>query len=94
MGENTSAPKLPDVVSTICRRRHLSPRAAQAWLFWIQRYVLFHDKRHSREVDPGGIVAFVNQLADRQRATAPTQSQAFNALLFLYREGSSWRLAA
>jgi len=48
--------------------------------------VLFHDRRHPREVGPEGIVAFVNHLAERRHVAASTQSQALNAPLFLYRD--------
>ena len=28
------------------RTRHMSRRTEQADVFWIRRYILFHDKRH------------------------------------------------
>jgi integron integrase len=75
-----------DQVSIVCRRRHLSRRTEEAYRFWIHRYIYFHAKRHPSDVGPTGIVAFVNDLAARQHVAASTQSQAFNALLFLYRD--------
>jgi hypothetical protein len=75
-----------DQVAIVCRRRHLSHRTEEAYRFWIRRYIYFHAKRHPANVGPTGIVAFVNDLAARQHVAAPTQSQAFNALLFLYRD--------
>ena len=75
-----------DQVSIVCRRRHLSRRTEEAYRFWIRRYIYFHAKRHPSDVGPTGIVAFVNDLAARQHVAASTQSQAFNALLFLYRD--------
>jgi len=75
-----------EVLSTICRRRHLSRRTEEAYRFWIRRYIFFHDKQHPRAVGTAGIGTFVNHLAVAQQVSAPTQSQALNALLFLYRE--------
>lgn len=75
-----------DQVSTICRRRHLSQRTEEAYRFWIRRYILFHRKQHPRDVGPAGITLFVNYLATEQRVAASTQSQALNAVLFLYRD--------
>jgi integron integrase len=75
-----------DQVSIVCRRRHLSRRTEEAYRFWIRRYIYFHAKRHPADVGPTGIVTFVNDLAARQHVAASTQSQAFNALLFLYRD--------
>jgi len=75
-----------DQVSALCRRRHLSRRTEEAYRFWIRRYILFHDKQHPRILGPHGITAFVNHLATDRMVAASTQSQALNALLFLYRD--------
>ncbi|WP_158884533.1 integron integrase [Rhodanobacter sp. L36] len=75
-----------DQVSAVCRRRHLSLRTEEAYRFWIRRYIFFHLKQHPRDVGPAGITQFVNYLAAEQRVSASTQSQALNALLFLYRD--------
>lgn len=75
-----------DHVSVVCRRRHLSRRTEQAYRFWIRRYIHFHGRQHPRVVGSNGIVAFINHLATVGRVAASTQSQAVNALLFLYRD--------
>lgn len=75
-----------DQVSLVCRRRHLSRRTEQACRFWIRRYIHFHGRQHPRAVGPTGIVAFINHLAAVRGVAASTQSQALNALLFLYRD--------
>jgi integron integrase len=78
-------PKLLDQVREAARLRHLSLRTEQAYVGWIRRYVLFHDKRHPREMGAEQIRAFLSDLAVRRRVAAATQNQAFSALLFLYR---------
>jgi len=75
-----------DQVSALCRRRHLSRRTEEAYRFWIRRYILFHHKQHPRELGALGIAPFVNHLAVVRNVAASTQSQALNALLFLYRD--------
>lgn len=75
-----------EVFSTVCRRRHLSRRTEEAYRFWIRRYIFFHGKQHPRAVGTMGIGAFINHLATARQVSASTQSQALNALLFLYRE--------
>ncbi|MEJ2790978.1 MULTISPECIES: site-specific integrase [unclassified Pseudoxanthomonas] len=75
-----------DQVSVVCRRRHLSRRTEQAYRFWIRRYIHFHCRQHPRAVGTAGIVAFINHLAAALGVAASTQSQALNALLFLYRD--------
>jgi hypothetical protein len=74
-----------DHVSVVCRRQHLSRRTEQAYRFWIRKYIRFHNRQQPRSVGPDGIVGFVNRLATVGLA-ASTQSQALNALLFLYRD--------
>lgn len=75
-----------DQVSTLCRRRHLSRRTEEAYRFWIRRYILFHHKQHPRVLGPQGIAPFINDLAVSRHVAASTQSQALNAILFLYRD--------
>lgn len=68
-----------------CERRHYSPRTARSYVFWARRYVLFHGKRHPRELGAEDLTAFLNHLAGVERVSASTQSQALSALVFLYR---------
>jgi integron integrase len=48
--------------------------------------VLFHDKRHPRDLGATEVEAFLTDLAVRRRVSAPTQNQAKSAILFLYKE--------
>lgn len=80
-----SGRKLLDQVSDVARLRHLSRRTEETYRSWIKRYILFHHKRHPRELDTDAIRAFLTHLAVEEHVAASTQNQAFNALLFLYR---------
>jgi integron integrase len=51
----------------------------------VRRFILFHDKRHPKEMGAVEVVAFLSDLAVRGRVSASTQNQALSALLFLYR---------
>lgn len=75
-----------DQVSPVCRRRHLSRRTEKAYRFWIRKHIFFHSRQHPRVVGTLGIVAFINHLAVVGAVSASAQSQALNALLFLYRD--------
>lgn len=75
-----------DQVSQVCRRRHLSRRTEEAYRYWIRRYIYFHAKRHPIDVGTLGVAPFVNHLASGRQVAASTQSQALNAILFLYRD--------
>jgi integron integrase len=78
--------KLLDQVSEVMRFKHYSLRTERTYRDWIKRYIVFHGKRHPREMGAGEISRFLSDLAVRGRVAASTQNQAFNALLFLYRE--------
>ena len=76
--------RLMELVRRRLRERRYSPRTEEAYLFWIRRYVLFHDRRHPRELGPDDVRAFLSDLAVRVHVAASTQNQALAALTFLY----------
>jgi len=78
--------RLLDDVRDVTRIKHYSIRTEQAYLQWIRRYILFHGKRHPRELGADHLSAFLSDLAVRGRVAAATQNQALNAILFLYRQ--------
>ena len=77
--------KLLDQVRAAVRVRHYSIRTEEAYVAWIRRFILFHDKRHPREMGKQEITKFLTTLAVHGKAAASTQNQALSALLFLYR---------
>lgn len=79
------APRLLDQLRTALRVRHASDRTEETYVYWVRRFILFHGKRHPRELGPEAIVAFLNDLAVEQHVAASTQNQALNAIVFLYR---------
>lgn len=81
-----SEPRLLDQVRELIRLRHYSIRTEQAYVQWIRRFILFHDKKHPREMGGAEVTAFLSDLAIRRNVSASTQNQALNALLFLYRD--------
>ena len=78
--------KLLEQVADALRVRHYAFRTEQTYLHWIRRFILFHDKRHPREMGAAEIEAFLTHLAVEGQVAASTQNQALSALLFLYRE--------
>lgn len=77
--------KLLDQLRRALRVRRYSQRTQDAYVGWVRRYVLFHGKRHPNELDGAHIAEFLTSLAEEERVSASTQSQAASALLFLYR---------
>lgn len=67
------------------RASRYSRRTEEAYIDWIRRYVLFHNRRNPAEMGEPEIGEFVTDLAVVQKAGASTQNQAMHALLFMYR---------
>ena len=78
-------PKLLDQARDLIRLKHYSIRTEQAYPGWIRRFILFHHKRHPKEMGKTEIKAFLTHLAVQENVAASTQNQAMNAILFLYR---------
>ena len=79
-------PKLLDQVRDVIRRKHFSIRTEQSYVDWIRRFILFHNKRHPREMAEAEVTQFLTHLARDGRVAASTQNQALSALLFLYKQ--------
>ena len=79
-------PKLLDQVRDKIRVKHYSIRTETQYLQWIKRFILFHGKRHPKDMGAAEVEAFLSHLAVAGNVSASTQNQALSALLFLYRE--------
>ena len=77
-------PKLLERARDILRANYYSRRTEEAYLGWMRRYILFHGKRHPRELREPEVGAFLSDLTVRLEVAASTQNQALSALLFLY----------
>lgn len=78
--------KLMDRVRDRIRIKHYSKSTESIYCHWILQYILFHNKRHPAEMGKPEIEAFLSHLAQNRRLSSSSQNQAFNAILFLYRE--------
>ncbi len=79
-------PKLLDQVRTAIRTRHYSIRTEATYLSWIKRFIVFHGKRHPRDMGVQEVHQFLSHLAVEGQVAASTQSQALSAILFLYQQ--------
>lgn len=77
--------KLLDQVRASIRVKHYSYRTEESYVNWIRRYILFHNKRHPRDMGNPEVTSFLTHLAVKENVAASTQNQALSALLFLYR---------
>jgi integrase len=77
--------KLLDQVREVLRLKHYSIRTEEAYVDWIRRFILHHEKRHPAQMGEPEITAFLTDLASARQVAVSTQNQALSALLFLYR---------
>jgi integron integrase len=80
-----AAPRLFNRIRECLRLKHYACRTEQQYLHWIRRYILFHNKRHPKDMGADEVRAFLNDLAVVRNVSAATQNQALAALLFLYK---------
>ena len=62
-GVDTAQPRLLDQVRAQIRLRHYSIRTEAQYVQWVRRFVLFHHKRHPREMGASEVEAFLSHLA-------------------------------
>ena len=82
---STTQPRLLDRVRIAIRTQHYRLCTEEAYVNWIKRFILFHRKRHPREMGEVEINQFLTHLAVNKKVSASTQNQALCAIVFLYK---------
>jgi integron integrase len=77
--------RLLEQVRARLRALHYSERTSERYVDWVRRFVLFHNRRHPRDMSEPEVAEFLSHLANERNVSASTQNQALSALLFLYR---------
>ncbi len=81
----SNKPKLLDQVRNSLRQRNYSYSTEKAYLSWIKRFILYHNKRHPGEMGEIEIGEFLTYLAVERKVSPSTQNQALNAIIYLYK---------
>jgi integron integrase len=84
--QGTPPPRLLDQMRAAIKAKHYARRTEVAYTEWVRRFVVFHRRRHPKEMGEPEVTAFLSHLATVRKVSASTQNQALAALLFLYRE--------
>jgi integron integrase len=87
-------PRLLNQVRGKLRLLHYAKRTEEAYVDWIYRFILFHGKRHPREMGAPEVETYLTHLAVEGKVAASTQNQALCALLFLYHKVLEMKLPA
>jgi len=86
ISRETRKPKLLDEVKALLRIKHYSKRTEEAYIEWIRRYIIFHNKKHPAEMGEKEITQYLNHLAQKENVSASTQNLALCAIVFLYKQ--------
>src|SRR5690606_27853567 len=79
-----TAPTVLGRVRECIRYLHYSIRTEKTYVFWIRKFLRFHEMRHPTCLGQAEVEAFLTWLADDQRVAAATHRQALAAILLLY----------
>jgi integrase len=75
-----------DQLRIVIRAKHYSIRTEEAYVQWAKRFILFHHKRHPKDMREAEVGQFLNHLAVHGKVSSSTHNQALSALVFLYKE--------
>lgn len=78
-------PKLLDKVRFELRTNQYSKKTEASYVNWIKRFILYHNKRHPKEMGADEIKAFINNLVTNHHVSSSTQNQALQGILYLYK---------
>jgi hypothetical protein len=67
-------PRLLDQVRQTMRARHLSPKTEEAYVGWIKRFIVFHNKRRPIEMGEAEIGQFLSACGSRTSTSHRTRS--------------------
>jgi len=79
------SPKLLEQVRESIRTKHYSYRTEKTYVDWIKRFILFHGKRHPKEMGAEEVQKYIIYLANERQVASSTQNQALSAITFLYK---------
>ncbi len=75
-----------DQLVTEIKLRHYSPKTLKAYRGWIRQLQTFTKSKDYQQLSQQDVVDFLSYLAVKKQVSASSQNQAFNALLFLFKQ--------
>ena len=87
-------PRLLDQVGNVIRVKHSSIRTEQSYVQWIRRYILFHNKKHPKDMEEKEINAFLKHLAvNRWRTHQKDLKEGYGSVYLPYALSRKYRTA-
>jgi len=66
--------KLLDQYRDAINLKHYSPRTGDTYIIWAREYILFHNKRHPKEMGAPEINQFLTHLASEKKISTSTHT--------------------
>ncbi|AWB68869.1 integron integrase [Saccharobesus litoralis] len=66
--------------------RRYAKRTIEAYIYWIIRFIKYHDKQHPNLLGDKEVENYLSHLVNHANVSAATQGIALNALVFLYKD--------
>ncbi len=79
-------PRLLDLVRDVAGQRFGQDGPGERCAHWTLRLVLFHDKRHPRDLTPGDVGRFLEHVAHTEKDPLARLDEAHAAFTFLYHD--------
>lgn len=68
------------------QRRKYSPKTEKTYLYWVRQFIYYHNKQHPKDMGTQEVEGFLTHLSTNKQVSGSTQSQALNAIVFLYKQ--------
>ena len=75
-----------DTLVSEIKMRHYSPKTLKAYRGWTRRFQTFTKSKDFQLLSQKDVIDFLSYLAVEKQVSASSQNQAFNALLFLFKQ--------
>ena len=73
-------------ISEFMHTRRFAKRTIQTYIYWIKRYIVFHNKQHPAKLGNKEVELYLTFLANTENVAPGTQTIALNALVFFLQQ--------
>lgn len=81
---NSQSPRFLDQVRLHIRKSGLAYTTEKTYLLWMRRFILYHNKKHPKDMGALEVESFLTYLTIERNCSANTQRVALNALIYLF----------
>lgn len=78
--------KFLDQLRLFIRSQNKSWATERTYVYWIKKYILFHNKKHPDKMGAAEVEEFLTWLTVQAYVSPSTQATALNSLVFLYKQ--------